>query len=61
VSVSRNGELQYVNYFGGDGTVFTGFQVKFETLAEDCLRDAETVLATLSSALVPTPTPTPTP
>ncbi|KAF0109162.1 MAG: hypothetical protein FD146_206 [Anaerolineaceae bacterium] len=61
VRVSHNGILQYVNYFGSDGTVFTGFQVTFESLAEDCLRDAETVLATLSSILAPTPSPTVTP
>jgi hypothetical protein len=48
--VSENGVLKFVTYTGGDGTIITGFQVSFEELADECLLDAETVIATLRSA-----------
>jgi hypothetical protein len=54
VVASQNGQVKFVNYYGGDGTVFTGFQVTFNGEMEACLRDAETVLATLSSVTAPT-------
>jgi hypothetical protein len=61
VRVSRGGTLQFVNYFGGDGNVFTGFRVEFQYAIEDCLHDVEAVFATLTSVLAPTPMPTFTP
>jgi hypothetical protein len=61
VRVSRGGMLQFINYFGGDGNVFTGFRVEFQYGIEDCLQDAEVVFATLTSVLAPTPTATVTP
>jgi hypothetical protein len=61
VRISRGGTLQFINYFGGDGNVFTGFRVEFQYGIEDCIHDAEAVFATLTSVLAPTPTPTVTP
>jgi hypothetical protein len=58
VRVSRGGQLQFINYFGGDGNVFTGFRIEFNYKIEECVRDAEAVFATLSSVLIPSPTPT---
>jgi hypothetical protein len=58
VRVSHGGELQFINYFGGDGNVFTGFRVEFNYMIDECVRDAEAVIATLGSVLVPSPTPT---
>ena len=60
VTVSQNGVPQYVNYFGGDGTILTGFQVSFQEQGTACLQAAEAVLVTLSSVPEPTPTPSPT-
>ena len=57
--VSENGELKFVSYTGGDGTIITGFQVSFEELADECLLDAETVLSTLRSVPVSQATPQP--
>ncbi len=42
-------ELKFVTYVGGDFDLYTGFQITFDENAEDCLLDAETVLATLAS------------
>ena len=61
VTASQNGVVKFVNYYGGDGIVFTGFQVTFNGGMEACLRDAETVLATLSSVPAPTPSAWPEP
>src|SRR5512139_3581418 len=44
--VYENGVLKFVTYTGGNGTIITGFQVSFEELVDECLLDAETVLAT---------------
>jgi hypothetical protein len=57
--VFENGVLKFVTYTGGDGTIITGFQVSFEQLADECLLDAETVLATLRSVPVSQATPQP--
>lgn len=57
--VSENGVLKFVTYVGGDGTIITGFQVSFEQLADECLLDAQTVLATLRSVPVSQATPQP--
>lgn len=58
-NVYENGILKFVTYTGGDGTIITGFQVSFEELVDECLLDAETVLATLKSVPVSQATPQP--
>ncbi len=55
----ENGVKKFVTYTGGDGRIFTAFQVSFEEQADQCLADAETVLTTLQS--VPSFRATPTP
>lgn len=60
VTVSRSGVVQFVNYFGGDGVVFTGFQVSFQEQSQACIQAAENIFVTLSSVMAPTPTLTPT-
>lgn len=55
----ENGVKKFVTYTGGDGVIFTAFQVSFEEQADQCLADAETVLTTLRS--VPSFQATPTP
>ena len=59
VTVSQNNVVQFVNYFGSNGVVRTGFQVSFQEQKDMCIQAAETILATLSSVAAPTPTPTP--
>lgn len=51
--ITRDGNLQFAAYVGGDGKIVTGFQVAFEEQKEQCIEDAEAVLATLRS----TPSP----
>jgi hypothetical protein len=53
----RNGQPEFASYYGGDGIVFTGFQVSFAGQMDACLQDAELVLATLTSTPAPTQTP----
>jgi hypothetical protein len=54
--------VKFVMYVGGDQILLTGFQVLFQDRQDQCLQDAETVLATLRSfAAQPTITPTFTP
>lgn len=55
----ENGVKKFVTYTGGDGRIFTAFQVTFEEQADECLADAQTVLTTLQSvpAFLATPTP----
>ena len=57
VTVSQNGVLQFINYFGGDGIILTGFQLSFQEQVDECVRAAETILATLSSTLAPVSNP----
>lgn len=57
--VSENGVLKFVTYTGGDGTIISGFQVSFETLVDECLLDAETVISTLRSVPASLATPQP--
>ena len=45
----ENDQLRFATYLGGDGQVFTGFEVRFDQDAETCLADAEAVLGTLVS------------
>jgi hypothetical protein len=58
-NVYENGVLKFVTYTGGNGVIFTGFEVSFGEQVEECLADAVTVLSTLTS--VPTSRATPTP
>ncbi len=52
-TITRDGNLEFVAYVGGDRKIVTGFQVAFEQQKEQCIEDAEAVLATLRS----TPSP----
>ncbi len=45
----ENDQLRFATYLGGDGQVFTGFEVRFEEAAEACLADADAVIGTLVS------------
>lgn len=45
----ENDRLRFATYLGGDGQVFTGFEVRFDQDAETCLADAEAVMGTLTS------------
>ena len=56
-----NGVKQFVNYTGGDGNIYTAFGVTFQDQADQCLLDAETVLAELRSVAVSQATPIATP
>lgn len=58
-SVYENGVLKFVTYTGGDGTIFTGFEVNFAEEGDACLADALTVLSTLTSVPASQATPTP--
>ena len=49
VTISENRIPRTINYFGGDGVIFTGFQLSFQGYAEVCIQEAEAVLATLVS------------
>jgi hypothetical protein len=56
-----NGVRQFVNYSGGEGNIYTAFGVTFQDQADQCLTDAETVLAGLRSVAVSQATPIATP
>ncbi len=58
---SLNGIRQFVTYSGGDGVIFSAFEVAFQDQADQCLKDAETVLATLTSVPTSQATPAPAP
>ena len=49
VTISENRIPRYMNYFGGDGTIFIGFQLSFQEYADVCIQEAESILATLIS------------
>jgi hypothetical protein len=51
------GEKQFVTYTGGDGNIYTGFQVTFQQDADLCIKEAEGVLSTLTSVLIVRATP----
>lgn len=57
--VYENGVLKFVTYTGGDGTIITAFEVRFEEQADDCIADAVTVISTLTSVPLSQATPTP--
>jgi hypothetical protein len=50
VTLSQGGAVRFINYFGGDGIILTGFQVSSQALDLNCYPAAETVLATLASS-----------
>lgn len=52
-----NGVKQFVNYSGGDGTIYTAFQVSFRDQADLCLAAAEAALGSLISIPVLQATP----
>lgn len=56
-NVYENGALKFTTYTGGDGTIFTGFEVDFEDQQEACHQDALAVLSTLTSVPVSQATP----
>ena len=56
-----NGVRQFVNYVGGDGVIYTGFQVAFSDQGDQCLADAELVLGTLKAISDVDATPIATP
>ncbi|SRR5581483_2047346 len=62
-TASLNGVKQFVSYAGGDlsANIYTAFQVSFVDQSDQCIADAETVLATLTSVPVSQATPIPTP
>ncbi len=57
--VLLNGVRQFVTYQGGDGVIFTSFEVNFVDRIDDCLAAAETVLGTLKSVPQSQATPVP--
>ncbi len=60
--VSLEDTVKFVAYVGGDKRLLTGFQVSFQDQKDQCLLDAEAILATLRSFIAePTITPTFTP
>lgn len=56
-----NGVKQFVTYTGGEGNIYTGFEVSFPPQADQCVSDAETVLAELRSVADFQATPIATP
>jgi hypothetical protein len=58
-TIYLNGIRQFVTYFGGDGRIYTGFEVDFQDDADTCLADAQTVLSTLQSIPASEATPQP--
>ena len=60
-NVFENGELKFVTYTGGNGTIITGFQVNFEEQANECRAYAFAVISSLTSVPASQATPMPTP
>jgi hypothetical protein len=60
-TVFVNGVKEFVTYTGGDGNIYTGFQVSFQGQSDQCLADSETVLAQLKSVVDFQATPIATP
>lgn len=56
-----NGVRQFVTYVGGDGVIYTAFQVAFADQADRCLADAENVMGTLKAVSIYDATPIATP
>jgi hypothetical protein len=60
-TVFVNGVRQLVNYSAGDGRIYTAFGVSFEDRPDQCVTEAEAVLATLTSVHASQATPIATP
>lgn len=60
-STSINGTKQFVTYTGGDGRIYTAFQVSLDERPDQCLLEAETVLSMLTSVPISQATPITTP
>ncbi len=60
-TASVGGVKQFVTYSGGDGRIFTGFDVSLQDSPDQCISDAETVLGTLTSVPTSQATPIATP
>jgi hypothetical protein len=60
-ATSINGVKQSSTYAGGDGKIYTAFQVSLDERPDQCLLEAETVLSTLISNPVGNATPISTP
>jgi hypothetical protein len=58
-NVYENGALKFTTYTGGDGTIITGFEVRFEEQVDECRAAAVPVLSTLTSVPVSQATPAP--
>jgi hypothetical protein len=58
-NVFENGELKFVTYTGGNGTIITGFQVDFEEQANECRAYAFAVISSLTSVPASQATPAP--
>jgi hypothetical protein len=56
-TVALNGVTRFVNYSGGDGVIYTAFEVVFEGQEVVCLQAAEQVLGTLHSVTLIEATP----
>jgi hypothetical protein len=54
---SLGGTLRFVSYAGGDGRIFTSFEVSLLDQADQCLQSAETVLGSLRSVPLSEATP----
>ncbi|MBI3160949.1 MAG: hypothetical protein HYZ23_00485 [Chloroflexi bacterium] len=54
-----NGVMKSVAYIGGDINIYTGFEVTFAENPDLCLRESESVFATLGSVNVTQATPVP--
>ncbi len=52
-----NGARQFVTYIGGNGVIYTGFQLTFADQADQCIADAESVLETLGAVPIDEATP----
>ena len=58
VSTASVGEVtQFVNYTGGDGVIYTAFEVATHEQTDACLQSAEAVVGTLSSVAASLATP----
>ncbi len=60
-TVDVNGVRQSVIYAGGDGRIYTAFQLALEDRPDQCTQEAEVVLGTLTSVPISEATPIATP
>ncbi len=60
-TVDLNGVIQSVTYVGGDGRIYTAFQLSLQDRPDQCTQEAEVVLGTLTSVPISQATPVATP